>query len=71
MRCRPHDLPRRLILSLSLVRDLPKQVVFGPSEICRLNDDNRPHPVHARQLERRAEPAVARRRFCERHLRHT
>ena len=58
VRNRPHDLARRLVLSLPLIRHLPQQVVFGPSQIGHFHDHLGPHPMHARQLERRAEAAV-------------
>ena len=35
----------------ALTRDLPQQVVLGPSESGHFNDHFRPHPVHARQLQ--------------------
>jgi hypothetical protein len=69
MRNRPNHLPRRLVLPLAPVRHLPQQVVFGPGQISHFHDHLWPHPVHARQLERRAEPAVTWRRLRQRHLR--
>ena len=70
MRNRPYDLPRWLVLPLPLIGHLPQQVVFRPGEVGHFHDHLRPHPVHARQLERRAEAAVSRRRRGQRHLRH-
>jgi hypothetical protein len=55
MRNRPYHLARRLVLALPLIRDLPQQIVLGPSQVGHFHDYLRPHPVHARQLERRAE----------------
>jgi hypothetical protein len=60
MRNRPHDLARRFVLALPLIRHLPQQVVFGPRQVGHLHDQLGPHPVHARQFQRRAEAAVAR-----------
>ncbi len=51
MRKRPDYLPSRLVLPLALVGDLAQQVVLGPGEVGHLDDQLRPHPVHARQLE--------------------
>jgi hypothetical protein len=35
----------------ALTRDLPQQVVLGPSEAGHFNDHLEPHPVHAQQLQ--------------------
>ena len=67
MRRRTFDLPRWLILALTLIRNLAQQAVFRPSEIRHLDHDLGFDPVYARQLERRTEPALAGRRDIERH----
>jgi hypothetical protein len=63
------DLCGRLVLAQALVDHLAKQVVLRPGQILDFGDKLRPHPMHAAQDERGAEPAGARRRDNERHLR--
>jgi hypothetical protein len=58
----PHYLPRRLILPLPFIRDLPQQIVLGPSQVGHFHDYLRSYPMHLGQLERGAETAIAGRR---------
>ena len=62
------DLGGLLVFAQPLVDDLAQQVVVGPGQVFDFGDKIGPHPMHAAQNERRAEPAVARRRHVERHL---
>src|ERR1700704_241151 len=41
------NLPRGLVLSLALIRDLAQKAVLGPRQVCHLDDDLRTHPMHA------------------------
>src|SRR5215212_3081242 len=50
----PNHLRGRLVLPLTLIRDLPQQVVFSPRRIGNLHDQLGPHPVHAGELQGRA-----------------
>src|SRR5215472_13754965 len=58
----------RLILAQAFIDDLAQQIVAGPGEIFHLNDELGPYPMHAAELERRTEAAVARRRNRKRHF---
>lgn len=57
-------LPCRLVLPLSLIRDLPKQIVPGPREAGDLHDRLGPYSAHARQSERRPASAEIRAGTC-------
>ena len=48
----------------------PQKATLCPRQIGHLHDHFRPHPVHALQLECRAEARLARRRLVERHALH-
>ena len=54
------DLGGRLVFAQPLVDDLAQQVVVGPGQVFDFGDKIGPHPMHAAQNERRAEPAVSR-----------
>jgi hypothetical protein len=60
----------RFVFALGLIGHLLQQVVLGPGQVGDLHDQLRPHPVHARQLERRPEATITRWRLGQRHLRH-
>ena len=47
MRDWPNHLPRRFVLSQTLIRHLPQQVIFGPRQVGHFDDQARSYPVHA------------------------
>lgn len=47
---RPHKHSYRLIYRLGSVRDLPKQIVFGPCEVGHFHDRSIVCPVHDHRL---------------------
>jgi hypothetical protein len=56
-----------LVLPQALVNDLSEQAVTGPFQIRDLGDQLRPHPMDAREHERRAEAASTGRWHVKRH----
>jgi hypothetical protein len=54
---RPDNLPRRLVLSLALIRDRPQKSALCPRQVCHFHD-HRPHPMDAREFERRAKAGL-------------
>src|SRR5215470_7718965 len=45
-----------IAFSLALIRDSPQKAALCPGQVCYLHDHFRPHPMHARKLQRRAKP---------------
>ena len=60
----------RLVFPLALIVTCRSRFVVGPCQIGHFHDNLRPHPMHARQLDGRADPAVTRGRLGEGHFRY-
>jgi hypothetical protein len=54
---------RRLVFALTLIDDLPLEIIVGPGEELNLGDELRPYLMHPAQHQRRTEAAAARWRY--------